>query len=100
MGLIRAAQDAVNSLLADQWKEFFYCDSLDSDVLMVKGQIRAKEGTNKRTDNIISNGSVIAVNEGQCMLLAKWWISARSPGSLFMTLLPSLPCFTVNWERI
>lgn len=69
MGLIRAAQDAVNSLLADQWKEFFYCDSLDSDVLMVKGQIRAKEGTNKRTDNIISNGSVIAVNEGQCMLL-------------------------------
>lgn len=69
MGLLRAAQESVSTILADQWREYFYCDSLDSDVLVVKGQIRAKEGSNKRTDNIISNGSVIAVNEGQCMLI-------------------------------
>ena len=68
MGLIRAAMSAVGSQLSDQWKEFFYCDSMDADVLVTKGQKRTK-GNNKGQDNIITNGSVIAVNDGQCMII-------------------------------
>lgn len=68
MGLIRAAKDAVSSLLADQWREYFYCNSLSDDVLMVKGEKR-NNSNNKGTDNIISNGSIIAINEGQCMII-------------------------------
>lgn len=72
MGLIKAAKDALQTVLADQWREYFYCDSLSNDVLMVKGQKRVTEGRNSNTkasDNIISNGSVVAVNEGQCMII-------------------------------
>ena len=72
MGLIKASKDALQTVLADQWREYFYCDSLSNDVLMVKGQKRVTEGRNSNTkasDNIISNGSVVAVNEGQCMII-------------------------------
>ncbi len=72
MGLIKAVTDAFGSLVADQWREYFYCDSIASDVLVVKGKQRVTEGRNsntKGTDNIISNGSIIAVNEGQCMII-------------------------------
>ena len=72
MGLIKAAKDAIGSMMADQWREYFYCDSLNNDTLVVKGQKRVTAGRNSNTkgvDNIITNGSIIAVNEGQCMLL-------------------------------
>ena len=72
MGLIKAIGGAIRGTMADQWKEYFYCDALDADVLVTKGQMRkiGKFGsTNKGNDNIISNGSVIAVNEGQCMII-------------------------------
>lgn len=72
MGLIKAVTDAFGSLVADQWREYFYCDSIASDVLVVKGKQRVTEGRNSNTkgiDNIISNGSIIAVNEGQCMII-------------------------------
>ena len=73
MGLIKAGLGALGGTLADQWKEFFYCDALPLDVLVAKGQKR----TSKRSsnihgeDNIISNGSVIAVADGQCMLIVE-----------------------------
>ena len=71
MGLIDAAKNAVKDVFADTWREYFYCDSMDDDILMVKGQkrISGRSSNTKATDNVISNGSVIAVNEGQCMLI-------------------------------
>lgn len=73
MGLIKAGIGAVGGVLADQWKEFFYCESLTNDVLMVKGQKRiSKRSSNKKaSDNIISNGSGIAVADGQCMIIVE-----------------------------
>ena len=75
MGLIRAAVGAVGGVLADQWKEFFYCDSLNENILMAKGQKRTsthgRSGNKDGEDNIISNGSRIAVNNGQCMLIVE-----------------------------
>lgn len=73
MGLIKALAGAVGSTFADQWKEFFYCDSIPNDVLVVKGQKRTgKNSSNtKGSDNVISNGSGIAVNEGQCMIIVE-----------------------------
>ena len=63
---------ALGGTLADQWKEFFYCDSLDKDVLMVKGQKRtSRRSSNNGEDNIITNGSGIAVADGQCMLIVE-----------------------------
>ena len=73
MGLIKAGLGALGGVLADQWKEYFYCDAMDADVLAVKGQKRtSKRSSNtKGNENIISSGSVVAVNEGQCMLIVE-----------------------------
>jgi len=73
MGLIKAGIGALGGVLADQWKEFFYCDALDMDTLVVKGQKRtSKRSSNtKGSDNIISNGSGIAVADGQCMIIVE-----------------------------
>ena len=73
MGLIRAAAGALGGTLADQWKEFFYCDAIDNDVLAVKGQKRtSKRSSNtKGSDNIITTGSGIAVADGQCMMIVE-----------------------------
>ena len=73
MGLIKAAAGAVGGMLADQWKEFFYCDALDMDTLVVKGQKRtsSRSSNTKGNDNIISNGSGIAVADGQCMIIVE-----------------------------
>lgn len=75
MGLIKAAVGAVGGVLADQWKEFFYCDSLNENILMAKGRKQTsrhgRSGNTDGEDNIISNGSRIAVNNGQCMLIVE-----------------------------
>ncbi len=73
MGLIKAGIGAVGGVLADQWKEFFYCDSLENDILMVKGQkrINGRSSNTRGNDNIISNGSGIAVADGQCMIIVE-----------------------------
>ena len=73
MGLIKAALGSAGGVLADQWKEYFYCESLPANVLAVKGQKRAsgRSSNTKGSDNIISNGSIIAVADGQCMLIVE-----------------------------
>lgn len=73
MGLIKAATGAAGGVLADQWREYFYCDALPGDVLVAKGQKRTS-GRSSNTHgeaNIISNGSIVAVNEGQCMMIVE-----------------------------
>ena len=75
MGLIQAAMGAAGGVMSDQWKEFFYCDSLDKDSLVAKGQkrtsARGRSSNTSGEENIISNGSIIAVNEGQCMIIVE-----------------------------
>lgn len=73
MGLIKAIVGAAGGTMADQWKEFFYCDSLDNNVLVTKGQkqISGRSSNTKGNDNIISNGSGIAVADGQCMIIVE-----------------------------
>lgn len=73
MGLIKAGMGALGGTLADQWKEFFYCDAMDKDVLVTKGRKRtsSRSSNTKGNDNIISNGSGIAVADGQCMLIVE-----------------------------
>ena len=71
MGLIKAALGSAGGILADQWKEYFYCDSMAANVLVSKGSKRTsrRSSNTKGSDNVITNGSVIAVNEGQCMMI-------------------------------
>ena len=73
MGLIRAAAGALGGTLADQWREFFYCDAMDKDILVKRGRKRTsfRSANTKGNDNIISNGSGIAVADGQCMLIVE-----------------------------
>ena len=73
MGLIQAALGAASGVLADQWKEYFYCEAIPENVLVTKGVKRAggRSSNTKGSDNIISNGSVIAVADGQCMIIVE-----------------------------
>ena len=71
MGLIKAALGSVGGVMADQWKEYFYCEAMPENVMAVKGQKRTsgRSSNTKGSDNVISNGSVIAVADGQCMMI-------------------------------
>ena len=73
MGLIKAGAGALGSTLADQWKEFFYCDAIDKDTLVVKGvkRVSSRSSNTRGSDNIISSGSGIAVADGQCMIIVE-----------------------------
>ena len=73
MGLIKAGIGALGGTMADQWKEFFYCDALPANVLVTKGQKRttSRSSNTKGNENIISNGSGIAVADGQCMIIVE-----------------------------
>lgn len=71
MGLLKAGIGALSGALADSWREYFYCDALSSDMLAARGwkRVGGKSSNTKGSDNIISNGSIINVNEGQCALI-------------------------------
>ena len=73
MGLLQAGIGALSGVLADQWREYFYCDSMPENVLMTKGVKRtgSRNANTKGEDNIITNSSIIAVNEGQCMMIVE-----------------------------
>ena len=71
MGLIKAAMGAAEGVMADQWKEYFYCESMPEDVMAVRGskRVSGRSSNTRGYENIISNGSLIAVADGQCMIL-------------------------------
>ncbi|MGN0639545.1 MAG: SPFH domain-containing protein [Oscillospiraceae bacterium] len=71
MGLLKAGIGALSGVLADSWRDYFYCDALSSDVLAARGfkKVDKKSSNTKGSDNVISNGSIINVNEGQCALI-------------------------------
>ena len=73
MGLIKAAFGAAGGVMADQWKEFFICESLPNDVLMRKGQKKTtgRSSNYKGDENIITSGSGIVVADGQCMIIVE-----------------------------
>ena len=73
MGLLKAGLGAMGGVLADQWRDYFYCDSLDADVLVQKGEKRVggRSSNKKGTDDVISNGSIININDGQCMIIVE-----------------------------
>ena len=73
MGLIKAITGAAGGVLADQWKEYFYCEALDADTLVAKGKKRvsSRSSNTKGFENIISTGSVVAVADGQCMIIVE-----------------------------
>lgn len=73
MGLIKAAAGAVGGMMADQWKEFFVCDAIDDDVLVVKGskQASGRSSNTKGESNVISDGSAVSVADGQCMMIVE-----------------------------
>ena len=73
MGLIKAALGSAGGVLANQWKEYFYCESMPADVLVTKAhkKVSGRSSNKHGSENIISNGSVIAVNDGQCMLIVE-----------------------------
>ena len=73
MGLIKAALGSLSTTLGDQWREYFYCDSLSEDILVSKGakRVNGKSSNTKGSENVITNGAVIAVNEGQAMMIVE-----------------------------
>lgn len=73
MGLIKALGGATGGVLADQWKEYFYCDAIPANIICKRGQkkVSGRSSNTKGDDNIITQGSIIAVADGQCMLIVE-----------------------------
>ena len=73
MGLIKAAVGAAGGVLADQWRDYIYGEEMNADVLVMKGKKRTgrRSSNTDGEDNIISNGSIVVVNEGQAMIIVE-----------------------------
>ena len=111
MGLLQAGIGALSSVLADQWREYFYCDAMPENVLVTKGVKRARGSNTRGSDNIISNGSIIAINEGQCMMIVDQgaivefsaqagefvWDSSTEPSIFYGNLSENLKA---TWEEL
>ena len=71
MGIIQAALVGSLSTLADTWEEFFVCESIPAETLVVRGEKKVgKHSSNKKgNENVISDGSTIVVHEGQAMIM-------------------------------
>ncbi|MCL1903619.1 MAG: SPFH domain-containing protein [Oscillospiraceae bacterium] len=70
MGLIKSAVSSVKGTLADQWKDAVHCPAMGGDVILRRGsRMNQGKGSNtKGSPDVITNGSVIMVEENTCML--------------------------------
>lgn len=108
MGLISAAWNAAGGTLASQWKEYFYVDALPDSVLATKAEKKVRGrfgGSRHEDDNVISDGSVIAVADGQCMMIVdqgKIVDFCAEPGEYIFDQNgePSLFCGQLNGEKV
>lgn len=73
MGLLKAVHGAVGSVLEEQWKEFFVCDALRDDTLLVRAHkhIGKYSANTRKDDDVLTNGSILSVADGQCVLVVK-----------------------------
>lgn len=70
MGLVSIAASSMKGALQDIWRDYFYVDSMPDDILVIRASKRTnKKKKNNEDDNVISNGSIIAVNDGQCAII-------------------------------
>ena len=71
MGLIQAFKGSVSGELANQWKELFVSDSMSADTLVKRAEhkVSGRSSNTKGDADVITKGSAIIVNEGQCALL-------------------------------
>ena len=101
MGLIKAAQAATGTVMAISGRN----SSIVILLITIHRFVRGKKRTGSRSsntngnDNIISNGSGIAVADGQCMLIVvrkNYWKFVRSRASIHMILLPNQVFFAGN----
>ena len=100
MGIVRAVLSSVDSVLQEQWLEYFTCDSLDSETLIRRGvkRIGARSANSRRDDNIITNGSVLAVADGQCVIVTSQALAICSMRCGLV--LPTMGCIFAGWRRI
>lgn len=69
MGIIKAFTSAASGVAKDQWKEFFTCDSIPQDTLMVKAHRVTNSNNNQGDDNVITDGSVFTIADGQAVVV-------------------------------
>ena len=71
MGLIQAFKGSVSGELANQWKELFVSDSMSADTLVKRAEhkVSGRSSNTKGDADVITKGSAIIVNEGQCAIL-------------------------------
>ncbi len=73
MGIIKAAVGSIGGTLADQWKEVIKADSMTNATLITKGIAYRKNdkrnSNTKGSDGVITDGSIIHVEENQFMLM-------------------------------
>ena len=106
MGLIKAMGGSTRGVLADSWRDFFYCESLDASTLASKGQKKTgnpdRSSNAKGDENVISNGSIVAINDGQCMIIVESGAVvdlAPNPANTYMKRQASRASSTARWAQ-
>jgi membrane protease subunit (stomatin/prohibitin family) len=73
MGILKAAVGAVHSVKEEMWREFFCCDTMSDDTILLRAEKRVGQysANTRKDDNVLTNGSILSVADGQCVLVVK-----------------------------